>query len=287
MIRYFIIALLVLHSFHTSAQKPLVDVFIPGTVLIQYKSGGSASGVIVGDNSYMYLVTARHCLFKENQRSLSLIDTAMYLIYYVDDPFGGKADTLLVNTTKALSERDLLYDPSNDIAILTIAKVTGNTISGNPIFQYTNSVMKLTQLAPGGVSTQLCLTFDKVGVGDDCTIIGYPASLKTDSDMDYDFQRPLLRKGAIAGKDNNRGTIIIDLPSYQGNSGGPVFSYSFYGDSKIGLIGVVSRSILHVEYLDSKYYKATVSMNLTNSGYTVVVPIEYALELMSNRRARR
>lgn len=285
MTKFCIIILITLFSFQASAQKRLIDIFVPGTVLIKYNSGGSASGVIAGDSSYMYLVTARHCFFNESNNKLSLIDSLAFLIYYVDDAFGGKSDTLLVNLSTALRQRDLLFDPVNDIAILTITKIAGYTTTGNQMFKYTSSTTKLSKHAPGGVSLDLCLGFDKVDVGDDCTIIGYPSSLQINSINDYDFQRPLLRKGAIAGKDKTKGTIIVDCPSYQGNSGGPVFATSVYNKSNLGLIGIVSRSILHVEKLESSYYKTTLSVNLANSGYTVVVPIEFAKNLMAIRRS--
>ena len=282
--RLLITTAITVFSFQVSAQKVLVDLFVPSTVLIKYNSGGSASGVIVGDSSYMYLVTARHCFFNEVNKKLNLVDSLVFLIYYVNDPFDGKSDTLLVNLSSALRQRDLLFDPINDIAVLTIAKITGYTTIGNPMFSYTNSTTKLSKLAPGGVALNLCLNFENVDVGDDCTIIGYPSSLQINSINDYDFQRPLLRKGAIAGKDKTKGSIIIDCPSYQGNSGGPVFATSMYGKSNLGLLGVISRSILQVEQLESSYYKTTVSVNLANSGYTVVVPIEFAKALMAIRR---
>ena len=285
MIRIFIITAIIFFSFQVSAQKSLVDIYIPGTVLIKYNSGGSASGVIVGDSSYLYLVTARHCFFNEANKKLTLVDSLAFLVYYVNDAFGGKSDTLLVNLANSLRQRDLLFDPINDIAVLTIAKIMGYTTSGNEIFSYTNSTNKLSKLAPGGISLDLCLDFQNVDVGDDCTIIGYPSSLQINNINDYDFQRPLLRKGAIAGKDKTRGSIIVDCPSYQGNSGGPVFATSVYDKSNFGLIGVVSRSILHVEQLENSYYKTIVSVNLANSGYTVVIPIEFAKALMALRRA--
>lgn len=284
MIKNLIIAAITLFHFSVSAQKAIVDIFMPGTVLIKYNSGSSASGVIVGDSTYLYLVTAKHCFFEESNNKLSLVDSLAILVYYVNDAFGGKSDTLLVNLSNSLLQRDLLFDQVNDIAILTIAKIIGYTAYGNPMFNYTSSTTKLSKLAPSAVSLELCLDFDKVDVGEDCTMIGYPTSLQLNSINDYNFQRPLLRKGAIAGKEKTKGSIIIDCPAYQGNSGGPVFATSVYNNSNIGLIGVVSRSILHVEQLESSYYKTTVSVNLANSGYTVVVPIEYAKALMATRR---
>lgn len=268
---------------HANAQKQLVDIFIPGTALIKYSTGGTASGVIIGDSSYLYLVTARHCLIDLSKDGLRLVDTSLWIVYYNEDPFSSKADSIQVNLLSAFKQRDLIFDPENDIAILAFAKMQGFTSSGNPRFSYTSSATKLTPLAPGGMSDKLFLNFDQVDVGDDCLLIGYPSSLQLNSKDDYDFNRPLLRKGAISGKDKSKKTIIIDCPSYQGNSGGPVFSSPIYSSSNVGLIGIVSRSILHVENLESKYFKAIVSVNLYNSGYTVIIPIELARPLMKKR----
>ena len=286
MTKYIITSIIILLSIQVSAQKILVDIFIPSTVLIKNNSGGSSSGVIVGDNSFLYLVTARHCLLNEPQNGeISLVDSLVFLIYYANDAFEGKSDTLLVNLSKALKNRDLLFDPLNDIAILTIAKFDGVTAGGKQSLSYTNSTTKLTKSAPGAMSEEVCLNFNQVDVGEDCTIIGYPSSLQTNSVNDYDFQRPLLRKGAIAGKDKSKRTIIVDCPSYKGNSGGPVFATSMHNNVNTGLIGIVSRSILLGERLESSYYRQTVSINYINSGYTVIIPIEFANALMKIRRS--
>ena len=284
MLKNILIIAIVLFAIQANAQKGLVNMFIPGTVLIKYTSGGSSSGVIVADSSYLYLVTARHCLLNEVKNRISLVDSSALLIYYVGDPYSSKPDSIMINLSKASKQGDLLFDPVNDIGILVIAKINGYTASGGPKFTYQSSTNKLTKMASGGISKDLCLEFNKVDVGDDCLILGYPASLQANSTNDFDFNRPLLRKGAISGKDKLKGTIIVDCPSYQGNSGGPVFSSSVYEQSNIGLIGIVSRSILQAEQLESSYYKTTVSVNFSNSGYTVIIPIEYALTLMKIRR---
>jgi hypothetical protein len=146
------------------------------------------------------------------------------LIYYIGDPSSSKSDSLKIDLQKAFANSELLFDSSQDIAVLAIAKFTGTTTSGNPKFTYTTSTTKLTHFAPGGIASSLCFDFDHVEVGDDCVMFGYPSSLQLSGGSDFNFDRPLLRRGVIAGKDKTKGTIIIDCPSYQGNSGGPVFS---------------------------------------------------------------
>ena len=273
--------------FNSNGQKIISDIFMPGTILIKYSTGGSSSGVIVGDSSYMYLVTARHCLIENfNKNSVRLVAPSVVLIYYIGDPSSSKSDSLRVDLQKAFADGELLFDSTQDIAILSIAKFTGKTASGSPSFNYMSSATKLTLFAPGIILSELDFDFDHVEVGDDCLMFGYPSSLELSSGKDYNFDRPLLRKGVIAGKDKTKGTIIIDCPSYQGNSGGPVFSVALTNrKDPTGLIGVVSRSILQVEELQSSYYHQTVSMNLSNSGYTIIVPIEFAEKLMKKHLA--
>jgi hypothetical protein len=286
--RLFILLVLV-GNYSTSdlfAQKGLVDILMLGVTEIKYSNGGSASGVLVVDSNFFYLVTAKHCLVNSlSTNSINLVDTSFILVYYVGDPYSAKADTLLVNLAGAAKSNNLYFDPFQDIGIISIARITGHTPSGNLMFEYDRNVKKLTANAPAGAYADLLLDFDKVDVGNDCYIFGFPSSLQTNSKSDYDFDRPLLRKGVIAGKNKHLGTIIVDCPAYQGNSGGPVYAVSLREGDNIGLIGIVSRSVLHVETLENRYYNSLASVNYLNSGYTVIVPIEFARPLMKRLAA--
>lgn len=263
-------------------QGELYNVLINGTVQLKYDGGGSASGVIVSDSNYFYLVTARHCLIKEfSETSTQLIDSALKFYSYKNDPFTDKPDSFQLSLSTAYRNGNIFFDSIQDISICVIAKVLKYTSDGNSVFSYSSCLKKLGKNSPGGIGPDLIKGFDDVKVGLDCVIFGFPAALKLYNKNDYDFERPLLRKGAIAGKDKKVGSIIVDCPSYQGNSGGPVFTVSELNANAVGLIGIVSRSILNVETLESSYYRSTVSINFTNSGYTVVVPIQFAVELMT------
>src|SRR5262245_59773428 len=89
------------------------------------------------------------------------------------------------------------------------------------------------------------LPFDKVAIGTDILMGGYPKSLGLPSKNQYNFDRPLLRKGIVAGKTYELGNIIVDCASYGGNSGGPIFAENqIIRDGRIEksykLIGLVS-----------------------------------------------
>ena len=83
MTKYILTTIIILFSVQALSQKKLANIFIRSTVYLKYDSGGSASGVIVADSSFIYLVTARHCFFNESKNGkINLIDSLAYLIYY-------------------------------------------------------------------------------------------------------------------------------------------------------------------------------------------------------------
>ncbi len=59
-------------------------------------------------------------------------------------------------------------------------------------------------------------------VSNDIFLYGYPSSLGLKQSPQFDYNKPLLRKGIIASVNKTQGTIILDCPVYYGNSGGPV-----------------------------------------------------------------
>jgi hypothetical protein len=125
----------------------------------------------------------------------------------------------------------------------------------------------------------------EVSVGADIYLFGYPRSIGLAPMPQLDLTRPLMRKGIIAGINGGRRTIILDCPSYPGNSGGPVviregpqphgssLVFNFY------LIGVVAEFVPFEETWQNRpfgYENHTIS----NSGYSVVEPIDFVIELV-------
>jgi hypothetical protein len=86
--------------------------------------------------------------------------------------------------------------------------------------------------------------------------------------------RPLLRKGIVAGKNPQRRSLILDSPIYFGDSGGPVFEIDReLLETRFRLIGVVRE---YVPFAES----TCTSMQLQNSGYSVAAPMDAALNLI-------
>jgi len=112
-------------------------------------------------------------------------------------------------------------------------------------------------------------------------MFGYPTSLTGLIREIFDPSEPLLRKGIVAGINLGKRTIIIDCPAYFGNSGGPVIQieHPALNQTRFRIIGLVSGFVPFQEEWENKTMGYS-HLIKSNSGYTVVEPIEIALELV-------
>jgi len=124
-------------------------------------------------------------------------------------------------------------------------------------------------------------TFDQVLVGNEVLMFGYPTSLSLLPNPKIDFQRPLLRKGIVAGENPLQRSIILDCPSYQGDSGGPILEVEettpFTKTFKV--IGVMSAFVPFADTWENQHFHY-LNTTLQNSGYSVVTPMDFVLELI-------
>jgi hypothetical protein len=117
-----------------------------------------------------------------------------------------------------------------------------------------------------------CHRLSEVGVGNSVWLYGYPTSLAND---DLDLKTPLLRAGIVAGI-TKRYQIVLDCPSYFGNSGG--LATELVGEDHFG-IGVAIKMIPFAEKLYSREFKQ-VGIRYENSGYSLIEPMDRVFELV-------
>jgi hypothetical protein len=112
-------------------------------------------------------------------------------------------------------------------------------------------------------------------------MFGYPVALTGRLGELFDPTEPLLRKGIVAGINMEKKTVIIDCPSYSGNSGGPVLQVGHPSSdaTDFKIIGIVSGFIPFEEEWENKTMKYSHVIK-SNSGYTVIEPIDIALDLV-------
>jgi len=126
--------------------------------------------------------------------------------------------------------------------------------------------------------------YKDVLVGNEAFVFGYPTSIGLKEIPQINYIRPLLRKGTIAGKNDKMKTIILDCPTYYGNSGGPVVEVERIGafNTQFRVIGLISQFVPFAEIWINATQKYSYKQ-LSNSGYTIVIPIDFVIELINQK----
>ncbi len=123
----------------------------------------------------------------------------------------------------------LFVDSLNDICVLKLGKFEESSASEYPAIKYYSGIYRLS---PGVNYEQYyfdeknIVKRDNLFLVEDVIVVGFPGSIGLKQSPQFDYEKPLLKRGAIASISNNFNTFIIDCPVYFGNSGGPVFLIS-------------------------------------------------------------
>jgi len=140
------------------------------------------------------------------------------------------------------------------------------------------TIQQLSKSGPVGVALDAVKAFDKALTGNDVIVFGYPSSIGLKNLPQIDYERPLLRRGIVAGTNASTRSIILDCPVYPGNSGGPVLEEDSNGLVKsLKVIGVVIQYVPFSQVAGSETLAVQI---LSNSGYSVVAPMDFVLELI-------
>lgn len=251
-------------------------------VLVSIDTGSKGSGFFLSTGNSVYLVTSAHVLFDESSGNLRG-KKAELLCYSKKPEETGKNIIQLDLSTLAAAKR-IRKHSTEDVAIVYVADAEENASTGSRSLR-TVPGASLTEKTPSGilsVSLENVRSFDKVLTANTIYMFGYPTSLSIRGDPQIDPIRPLLRFGIIAGTNPARKTIILDCPSYPGNSGGPVLEVEKIDlvNLRFHVIGVVSQFVPFAETLVNPTHDSK-SLVISNSGYTVAVSMDPVLELIN------
>jgi hypothetical protein len=168
-------------------------------------------------------VTAKHVLFTTPQCKLK--GSKAVCLSYPEDFSEKDQITLVIDVNSCNTQGLIKYHNTHDVTIVQIGNIIKKPDDSSFSIKFNKGVDRLIKeknpnLAVANVkSTKL---FDNVLISNDVFIFGYPTSIGIKQLPQFEYHRPLLRKGIIAGKNLKNGTIILDCPIYNGNSGGPV-----------------------------------------------------------------
>lgn len=303
------LALLVFFAGTATAQREIPDDNLAYPVLITLGNGNFGSGFFLNTKDSVYLVTAKHVLFDPtNQR---LFDQHATLLSYSKDLSDSTPNRIVLDFAILQQAGKVKPHPSQDIVVVQVF----NEVSAPPPLPGSNlsvppqppeappsqgsspqaaqpvrnmlpvaGVQIVSYAASGilGADISALRTFDKVLVGNEAMVFGYPNSLGLQQFPQLDPNRPLLRKGIIAGTNQAKKSIILDCPVYFGNSGGPVLEMDRGPfTTQLSIIGVVDQYVPFVQGGGSQSPTMAFAMQIqTNSGYSIAIPMDFVLELV-------
>lgn len=247
------------------------------------KSTGSGFRLKIGGENY--LITAKHVIFDRHDQ---LYGETLVLTFHSPD----RNTTLPWIFGIDMHSAKILRSEKYDVVAILIGK--NIPIDGfdhvTPLKQLQNESKRPTSLAlePYVRSIQVGDGFavsadveavgklDSISLASDVYLMGYPTSLGMRNNEFYDFSKPLIRKGIVAGVNVMKSTFVIDCSAFPGNSGGPVVEHC--SDGFFRVIGVVSKYIP----FETKWHSNRgdfINTDVANSGYTVCVAMDAVLAI--------
>jgi len=241
--------------------------------------GNSAgSGFYMNTPDTVYLVTAKHVLFDPAQR---LIDSHLTLLSYSRDPKDATSNLVTADLTTLKASGDIKPHPTEDVVVVKLFTLKPSDDPNKGSLIHPEPGVTIAQYATQGIlgaKSDIVRLFADVIPGNDVMVFGYPSSLGLQQLPQVDIRRPLLRKGIVAGTNPDKHAIIIDCPSYFGNSGGPVVEIDREAfQLKLYIIGVVVQYVPFVQTGGSQTFMMQLA---SNSGYSIVVPMDFVMELI-------
>jgi len=202
----------------------------------------------------------------------------------VCEPFEGrKNDRWQINLTCLKQKGAIAENIDKDIIVALIGQ---HDAGGKHLITLNSCISGSEKCECNFKGTVSLRKFDDLTEAMDSYILGYPKSIQLDDSgryVKYDFSEPLIRKGIVAGKDFKNKTIVVDCAVYPGNSGGPVFCYFNNIPNLIGM--VIERIPFKQNVWDKENHKKDDNIWI-NSGYSIVIPIDFALDLISEIKSK-
>lgn len=266
-----------------SAQRALPENNLSYPVFVSLANGDAASGFYLNTSNRMFFVTARHVLINtENPTNWVLKAPTAKLSSYSSHITRTEKMDFEIHLERLLADGKLRYDVNQDVAVAHIGDINTYTNGRRQVVYSQKYFVRQDTGTTAFIGADLdnIKLFDDVFVGNDIYLFGYPSSIGMKQIPQLDYDTPLLRKGSIAGKNAANSTIVLDCPTYYGNSGGPVVQVEFDGiTTKFIVIGVVSQFVPFAEEWENKKHRY-LNLTISNSGYSIATPMDPVLSLL-------
>lgn len=283
--------------FPATASSALPDEYIKYPVMVAFEDGRTGSGFYITDETgSAFFVSARHLFFynPEKEEGRTGIKGRLALLASYPREKEARYPIRLQLELPLLRERGYLGDhPERDVMVVKVGNIAETPKGKALLFSPGVSLVAKAGEEPGdnvslvGAQRDVIKLYSETAIGNEIFIFGYPTSLGIETYPQIDYTRPLLRKGIIAGVNDEKQSLILDCPVIYGNSGGPVVEVERVGLTglRYSIVGMVSEFIP----FDEKWYGIRQPFGLSqieNSGYSVAIPMDVILDLIRSTDQR-
>ncbi len=221
-------------------------------------------------------------IYKLSQK-LYLRNTKAELLSYPKDISENSVNILGLDLKNLNEGKKIKYHPKKDVAIIAIGKSIKLEEEEKIKFFQGVSILKTSKTGIVAVVEKGIKLFKDTMIGNDIFLFGFPTSIGLTS-KEFSIEKPLIRKGILSGKNHKLKTLIIDCPVHHGNSGGLVLEMEVTGVGKYSYfaIGIAIRYVPVFEKGFVEISSIKEFATYSNSGYSIVEPIDTVIELLKN-----
>jgi len=236
------------------------------------------TGFLLSAGTNNFVVTAKHVLVDPQHMKGNLRAETGEVIAYSENPKDKDRYEFSVDF-KALQGAGDVRASAQDAIVVRLGTVTAGDDKGYQVFTARPGVVVRSKAESPAMflPISMCHRLDEVRIGNECWILGYPSSIGIRAIPQVDYERPLVKRGSIAGKNSAQGTLIVDAAVFPGNSGGPVIELDqeTFLNTKAFLVGIVSQFVpLGPNVVGNS--------SVVNSGYSVVVAMDPIIDLVES-----
>jgi len=255
----------------------------PVRILVGDSSG---SGFLIKHEQDVYVVTAKHVIYRPNPttNNLDLIAEEARIVCHLltDSGIAGTPRIYSLDFSAMSLSGDLKAHASKDVVVVRIGSI--QVVDNISRLNLLSSITVVQESVGGLVHYDMAASrrFADVEVTNDVFVLGYPISISKTEMQQINYDEPLVRKGIVAGKNVNNQSIILDCPVYGGNSGGLVLEMNQVGlETRIHLIGVVVQFVPFFEEWKNTRFPELQNTSVQNSGYSVALPVDNIYDLIN------
>jgi hypothetical protein len=253
-------------------------------VLLMLGNGTVGSGFFVAYGTNLFLVTAKHVLSHvetvgnnpTNVLNASEV-TCTYIRHGTTNDSEGK---LILNLSNLDRDKQIKLHATRDVAAIRLGYFPDP--SDTKVVRYPKPYVSYFLDSVEGIAqaeSKALKTFEEIFIGNEVYLYGYPTAVTMPLKGMLDPTRPLLRRGVIADKNHKSKLIILDCPSYHGNSGGPVIeSENLPHGTSYRVVGIMVQWVPAIEIWQNMPHQYQ-NQTFLNSGYSIVEPMDFAIEL--------